>query len=261
MSNNTFSWTRFQLLFKQHFIHNTQFLLLSTVAYMGVIFIVLSLTQAGNALRPHDLENFQGFMIGFVSVFGILYVGHSFPAFRSKESTIGYLMLPASALEKFLFELINRIGLILLLLPILYWATFNIQGYFFTVFTEESFKPVGIYNLVAIPAPDSYKLIIYSLIFGGVLMALSLAFAGASMFTKQPLVKTLFALALLVAFFFGYCYVAITQFGLEKYNPPADMLLVPLKEDSVLNFLCFAFFGVTAVMLFVAYRKLKEREV
>lgn len=262
MSNNTFSWKRFQLLFKQHLIHNTQFLLLSMVAYMGVIFIVLSLSQVANDFLPHELESFQGFLIGFVSVFGILYVGHAFPAFRSKESTIGYLMTPASALEKFLFEFVSRIGLILVILPLLFWVTFNLQGYVFGMFSEEeSFSAIGIYKLVEVPAPDSYKLLIYSLIIGGVLMVLSLAFVGASMFTKQPLVKTLFAIAVLVAFFFGYSYVVVTQFDLEDYTPPAEMFLVPTKEDAVLKLLCFGFFAVSAVMLFVAYRKLKEREV
>lgn len=100
MSNNIFNAKRFGLLFKQHFIHNGQFLVLSAVAYIGVIFIVLSFTQVGNELKPHDLNNFQGFLMAFVTVFGILYVGHSFPAFRSKESTIHYLMIPASVPEK-----------------------------------------------------------------------------------------------------------------------------------------------------------------
>src|SRR5690349_17301356 len=142
MSNNIFSGKRLQLLFRQHFIHNAQFLLLSAVAYVGVIFIVLCLTQMGNDLKPHDLANFQGFLVGLVSLFGILYVGHSFPAFRSKESSIHYLMLPASVLEKFIFEFIIRIVLALLVLPLLYWITFNMQGYVFGIFTEEIFDPV-----------------------------------------------------------------------------------------------------------------------
>lgn len=191
MSNNIFSWKRFQLLFKQHFIHNSQFLLLSTGAYIGVIFIVLSLFQAGDNLEPHHLDSFQGFLVVFVSVFGILYVGHSFPAFRSKESTISYLMMPASALEKFVFELVSRIGIILITLPLLYWATFNLQGYFFTIFTDMVFEPIGVQYLVRLEVPPDSQFLIYSMISGGIFLALSLAFTGAAMFTKQPLVKSL----------------------------------------------------------------------
>jgi hypothetical protein len=261
MSNNIFSRKRFLLLFKQHFIHNAQFLLLSTGAYIGVIFIVLSLVQVGNSLHPHGLDNFQGFLVAFVTVFGILYVGHSFPAFRSKESTISYLMTPASALEKFVFEFISRIGIILLTLPLLYWATFNLHGYFFAIFVDEIFEPVGIQYIVKLGIPPKYVFLIYSMITGGILLTLSLAFTGAAMFTKQPLVKSLFAVAVVVMFFVGYSYIILEHLGVGRYNPPEHMLLVPLEEDSALRAFAVALFAATIVMLFVAFRKLKEREV
>jgi hypothetical protein len=262
MSNNIFSTKRFGLLFKQHFIHNAQFLLLSTVAYIGVIFIVLSIAQVGNNLQPHGLENFQGFLVAFVTVFGILYVGYSFPAFRSKESTISYLMLPSSVLEKFVFELVSRIGIILLLLPLLYWVTFNIHGYFFEIFSDQIFASVGLQYIVQLEgAPPEYKFIIYSIITAGVLFVLSLAFTGAAMFTKQPLVKSLFAVALLMMFFFGYSYIIIEHVGLGRYHPPERMVLIPLQEDKALKAVAIALFAATIVMLFVAFRKLKEREV
>jgi hypothetical protein len=247
------------MLFKQHIIHNSQFLLLSTVAYIGVIFIVLSLSQVGNELHPHRLESFQGFLVGFVTVFGILYVGHSFPAFRSKESTISYLMMPASALEKFVFEFVSRIGIILLMLPLLYWVVFHLQGYLFAMFTVEGFDPIGIWHLVTID--DNVQPLVYLLITSGILFALSLAFAGSAMFTKQPLVKSLFAVAVAVMFFLGYSYLVIVHVGVGQYNPPEDLVLVPMQESSVLRWMTVAGFAGTAVMLFVAFQKLKEREV
>jgi hypothetical protein len=261
MSNNIFSRKRFLLLFKQHFIHNAQFLWLSTGAYIGVIFIVLSLAQAGNDLKPHDLNSFQGFLVGFATVFGILYVGHSFPAFRSKESTINYLMMPASALEKFVFEFVSRIGIILLTLPLLYWVTFHLQGYFFAIFTDEIFEPIGVQYIVKLGVPDDNLFLVYSMITGGILLALSLAFTGAAMFTKQPLVKSLFAVAMVVMFFVGYSYIVIEHLGVGQYNPPESMLLVPSEEENALRFVTTAFFASTVVMLFVAFRKIKEREV
>jgi hypothetical protein len=262
MSNNVFSGKRLQLLFKQNFIHNTQFLLLSTVAYIGIIFIVLSFAQVGNDLQPNDLNNFQGFLLGFVTVFGILYVGHSFPAFREKESTIHYLMTPASALEKFFFEFVNRIVIMLLALPLLYWATFNMQGYFFDLFTKEVFEPIGFQHMVKLddPPPDD-QFLIYALITGGVLFALSLAFTGAAMFTKQPLVKSLFAVALVVMFFVGYSYIIIEPLGVGRYNPPEYMILIPAEEGRALATITVALFAATILLLFVAFRKLKEREV
>jgi hypothetical protein len=261
MSNNIFSTKRFLLLFKQHVIHNTQFLALSAGAYIGVVFIVLSLTQVGNDLRPHEMEAFQGFLVAFVSVFGLLYVGYSFPAFRSKESAINYLMVPASVLEKFIFEFVSRVGLILLTLPLLYWVTFHLQGYVFTIFTEATFEPIGVQHLVKLDVPADYQLLIYSLTVGGILFVLSLAFTGAAMFSKQPLVKSVFAVALIIMFYVGYSYIIIEHLGVGKYNPPEHMMLVPLNENKVLTFFSVALLAGTIVMLFVAFRKLKEREV
>ena len=97
------------LLWRQYFIQNTQLLLLATGAYIGVIFFILSIAQIGNDLLPHDLENFRGFMLAFVGIFGVVYIGHSFPALRSKERSINYLMVPASVAEKFLFELLRNL--------------------------------------------------------------------------------------------------------------------------------------------------------
>lgn len=261
MSNNTLSWRRFQLLFNQHLIHNGQLLLLSLVAYVGVIFIVLSIAQFSNGLRPHDLDMFRGFLVGFVTLFALLYVGHSFPAFRSKESTISYLMVPASTVEKFIFEFVIRILFVLVALPLVYWLTFHLHGFFFTIFTDEPFLPVGIQYLVKIDIEEQYYLLIYSISTAGVLLTLSLVFTGAAMFDKQPLVKTLFVVAIAIMFFVGYSFIMMTQFGLEKYTLPQSMYLVPLDEVLALK---LAFVGLTAsalIMLFVAYRKLKEREV
>lgn len=261
MSNNIFSAKRFQLLLKQHLIHNAQFLLLAAGAYVGVIFIILSIAQVGNNFMPHSVDHFQELMVVFVTIFSLLYVGHSFPAFRSKESTITYLMMPASVLEKFVFEFVSRIGFILLILPLLFWMSFNLQGYFFSIFTVHSFEPIGLQHTVKIDAPEDYVYLIYALLIGGGLLALSLAFVGSAMFTKQPLVKSLFAVALVVMLFGGYSYIIIEHVGVGRYNPPDTMLLIPMEEKMLLRFFALALFPASAVMLFVAYLKLKEREV
>lgn len=251
------------MLSRQHFVHNTQLLLLSTVAYVGAIFVVLSVAQVGDGLGPHDTENFQGFLIAFVAVFGIIYAGHAFPAFRSKESTISYLMVPASALEKFVFEFMNRVVVIIVLLPLIYWAIFHVQGYFFAMFTDEIFHPVGLKYLVEIDVAGKYRVLIYTMIASAVFLAIALAFTGAAMFGKQPLVKSLFALAVIVMFYFGYSFIVLEYLGLEKYSPPETMYLLPLEHAQALQLqlASIALMATIAVMLFVAFRKLKEREV
>ena len=262
-NNNTFNGKRFLLLFKQHFIHNNKLLLYSTVAYVGVVFLLLSLVQTAEDFRPHNLESFRGFLIGFVLVFGILYVGYAFPAFRSKESSINYLMVPGSVLEKFLFELVSRIGLILVLLPFLYWITFNIQGYFFTLFTKYAFEPIGLQFLAKVEMPSEVDSLFWfvTLIVSGVVLGFVLPFTGAAMFSKQPLVKTLFAIALIIIFYSAYTYLIVEKLGVANYKPNDSMWLIPSNEAGAFQFFGIALILANLVMLFVAYRKLKEREV
>lgn len=264
MSNNLFNGKRFLLLCRQHFIHNSQLLLLATVAYVGVIFIVLSIVQINNQLHPHNIDSFLGFLIGFVAVFGILYVGHSFPAFRSKEKTINYLMVPSSLPEKFVFEFISRIGILVVVLPLLFWLTFHLQGYFFTIFSDYRFDAIGLQYLTKLDLPEVETLPwVITLISLAVLLGFVLAFTGAAMFLKQPLVKTLFSLAVIFIFYSAYTYIVMKPLGVGQYNLTAEMWLIPPMGDGTAGFKFFsiALLLSNMLMLFVAYRKLKEKEV
>ncbi|TRX60231.1 hypothetical protein FNH22_09290 [Fulvivirga sp. M361] len=262
MSGNTFNAERFSLLFKQHFIHNNKLLLYSTVAYCGVVFLILSLTQMGNNLQPHDTENFIGFLFGFVGVFGILYVGHSFPAFRSKENSINYLMVPGSAFEKFLFELVIRIVIMLILLPLLYWVTFHLQGYFFALFTDHTFISLDIFNWVRAETHEINNTFwLPALIISAIILGFVLPFTGAAMFSKQPLVKTLFSVAVIVLLYTSVIYIVVEHLGLSNYRPGDAMWLIPNSDHSAIRFFACVLMLANLVMLFVAYRKLKEKEV
>ncbi|MGK7390114.1 MAG: hypothetical protein ACNS60_07175 [Candidatus Cyclobacteriaceae bacterium M2_1C_046] len=262
MSSNIFSGRRFSLLIRQYFIHNTQLMLLSTVAYIGVIFIILSFIQMENQFIPNDHDVFLGSMIAFVAIFGILFIGHAFPAFRSKESTINYIMVPASVLEKFTFEFVIRMGVIIIALPLLYWLTFHLQGYFFTIFTDDTFEPIGLMEIAPVEISEVDHIFwLSTLIISAVLLAFVFVFTGAATFVKQPLVKSLFAVALILAFYMGYSFIVLEVFGLGSYDPPKTMWLLPNNESVGFGLITILLVLSNLIMLYVAYRKLKEKEV
>lgn len=262
MSSNLFNGKRFLQLCKQHFLHHNQLFIMATVAYIGAIFIVLSITQIGNNLQPHNLDIFQGFLIAFVSFFGILFIGHSFPAFRSKESTINYLMIPGSLMEKLIMEFVFRIGVMILALPLLYWFTFHLQGYFFNLFTSQPFEAIGLHNIAKVDVEEGeFPQLILLMIISAIFLSFILAFTGAAMFSKQPLVKSLFSVAIIIIFYVGYSYLILEHLNVGEYMPPEEMFLVPLTESNGLLFIS-TFFMVTSIfMLCVTYLKLKEKEV
>lgn len=264
MSSNTFNFKRLSMLFKQHYVHNNKMLLYATVAYIGVIFILLTIVQMSQDRVPHDIEMFRGFCIGFVAIFGILFTGYSFSALRAKESTINYLMVPASILEKFLFEFLSRLAVVVLLLPFFFWVTFHLQGYFFNLFTNIPFQAIGFVQVFDFELPEEIReqaFWFFTFIISLIMLGFVLPFTGSAMFTKQPLVKTLFSVSVIVIFYSGCIYIALESLGLADYNPNESMWLIPHNGEDA-----FKFFGIAAVLanvvlLFVAYRKLKEREV
>ncbi|MEP1097316.1 MAG: hypothetical protein ABJG78_19525 [Cyclobacteriaceae bacterium] len=262
-TNNTFKGSRFKLLFKQAAIHNNKMMLYSSVGFCGVVFLILIFSQLGNDFRPHDAEMFLGFLTGFVAVFGILYSGYSFPAFRSKENTISYLTLPASTFEKFLFEFTSRIIIMLIALPFLFWLTFNFEGYVFELFGGPDFNPVGISDLMkTAPFSEAVPSWAYVLMTFSSFLVFVLPFTGAAMYSKQPLVKTLFSLAVVIVFFVTYAYIVIEPLGLGKYEVDNSVMwLIPRSESGALKFASFLVFIANLTMLSVAYFKLKEKEV
>ena len=174
-----------------------------------------------------------------------------------------YLMLPASLLEKFVFEFISRLLVILILLPLLYWITFHLQGYLFTIFATRYFEPVSIQYLIRVHNVSELDNLFWESLVAieSALLGFVVALTGAAAFAKQPLVKTLFSLAVIVIFYLGYSYLVVERLGVGNYNPPESMWLIPLSEAGALRFFNAALAVAIMTMSYVAFRKLKEREV
>lgn len=262
-TNNTFKWSRFKLLFKQAAIHNNKMMLYSVVGFCGVVFLILVFGQLTNDFQPHDTEIFLAFLVGFVAVFGILYTGYSFPAFRNKETSINYLTMPASTFEKFLFEFTSRILIMLIVLPFLFWLSFNLEGYVFRLFTGIGFDPVGFSDLWEARSKEGdIPFWAYVLMPSATFLVFILPFTGAAMFSKQPLVKTLFSLAIVMMFFSFYVYIVVEPLGLSNYDfDDSKMWLTPSNSIGVLKITTFLVIVANLTMLSVTYFKLKEKEV
>ncbi|MEM7110765.1 MAG: hypothetical protein AAF519_21220, partial [Bacteroidota bacterium] len=100
-----------------------------------------------------------------------------------------------------------------------------------------------------------------ALILSAILLGFVLPFTGATMFTKQPLVKTLFAVALIIIFYTTYIYFVAEELGVNKYGPNDSMWLILSNEAGAFRFFAIALMIANVILLFVAYRKLREKEV
>lgn len=259
-ANNTFNMNRFLMLFKQHSVHNLRIMLYSVIGFCGIVFLILSFVQLSEDFEPFTFEEFVIFWVAFMAIFGVLFVGYSFPSFRSKETTISYLTVPASQLEKFLFELIYRVGSTLVILPFLYWLTFHLEGYFFQLISSKEFTAIGFSDFSAHINVENFfwaSTMVVSL----VVLCLALPFAGAAHFTKQPLVKSLFLLAILIVVFVFFVFIVFEVLGLDQYSVNESVWLLPTTQEGALRFFTFVFSLSSITMLVVAFLKLKEKTV
>src|SRR5665647_3805750 len=121
-TNTIFSFQRLLLLFKQSLIINKKMIGITVAGFAGLLFIVLIIMQSAANFNNWSNQDSMATLIFIFFQMGILYAGYSFPVFRTKEKSMTYLMLPVNASEKFVFELLSRIVLFVVLMPFIYWV-------------------------------------------------------------------------------------------------------------------------------------------
>ncbi|MEX2232488.1 MAG: hypothetical protein WD824_10025 [Cyclobacteriaceae bacterium] len=261
-SNNTFDITRFGILWRQNLTHNYKLVLTSLAGFCGALFILLLLIQIGEGFHPlHTGHYFELLIVVFIAT-GIICSGTSFTNLRAREKMHNYLMLPASAFEKFLMEFIGRILLFILIVPLFYWAVFNLEGYLVHLFYPS--YPFQSFPLFANPhfhfGTDLANNRMNAFMITGGLLIFIIPFTGATIFNKNPLIKTLFAVAIIFFFnlFLVYFFIEILEF--KDYYPDSSILFMRGLEDSILALIIGSMiFNIALIM--AAYFKLKEREV
>jgi hypothetical protein len=209
-----------------------------------------------------DGETFSGTFLFVVIPMAIIYTGTAFSGFRNKEKSYSYLLTPASAFEKFLFEFVNRVLLFLIIIPVLYWLVFNLEGNFVvTVKPSYAFVPRTMTELLAVfhdadPGWEYAAAVFALLIF-------TIPFAGAASFTKFPLPKTLFIVALVFFFNFFMVYLFIEVFKFNNYELEEGNRSILFIENETEALRALTGYGlvINAGLLLTTYFKLREKEV
>lgn len=262
--SDAFSITRFGWLVKQHLIHNHRMLLISIVGFCGGLFMLLLIVQAMNDFDTWTKDAFHATFVTIFIATALLYTGTSFPGLRTREKSYSYLLNPASTLEKFLFELISRIILFIVVVPFLYWLVYHLEGYFLQAiysrfeFTSQSLVEIPFLEL-DVPEDSTLPYWAIAMPFAFGLLIFTLPFTGAAVFMKYPLPKTLFAVAIVFFFhvFLVFFFLEILDFG----KGPGNGRVLGMDAEAAIKF--FTSYAVIAniVVLTASYFKLKEREV
>jgi hypothetical protein len=201
-------------------------------------------------------------------VLGII-IGNAFPDFNNKITAANYILLPASALEKFLSQFLIRVVLTTSLFVVMYWLDAYLARYCIlwtdkasmggAMIEEFSYSEVFSKSITTVS-----KISIYFTIFS----LMSFMFAMRLFFTRYAVVKTLFSGILLIAgfilvflsyasifyFFFSEEMTWMMVIEMKGYKICHDLLNVQLYPYCV-AFISWIFF------LSTGYYKLKEKQV
>ena len=191
-TSDVFKVNRFVNLFKQNLIHNYQVIVVSLIALCGGLFLLFLLIQFGTGFRPWEFRHFiSSFIFLFLSI-GIIYIGTAFPRLRTSVKRYTYLLTPASHFEKYLFEIISRLILFIVALPLIYMVVYTLEGILIQ-FLHPSFVFQPIWELSVGSSAIFHDLNIWVIILIANIgfTIYIIPFVGANIFMKHPLLKTI----------------------------------------------------------------------
>jgi hypothetical protein len=251
------------LLGKQSFIINKKLIGITLAAFAGIMFMFLFMMQSNAHFRNWDNKDNNVTFLSLFFVLGIMYSSLAFPAFRSKEKTMSYLMLPASAGEKFVFEILVRIFAFIFLMPLFFWLIVNIEGMivhsFIPELTNYKFSFGGTFE--ELKNQGKFEGWAGLLIIQGILFVFITLFTGASHFSKSPLLKSMLTISLILAGFGFFSYLLFKGFNLREYHPSGDRILFISNKNTALEVSAILSTILNMCLLSVAWFKLKEKEV
>jgi|GEM_PF-686465 len=270
-TNNLFSFERFLMLWKQSLIINKRMILISLTGIAGLLFFAMMFFQFTTHFRNWDDAGYCGLFLTWFITVGVIYISNSFPAFRAKERTMAYLMLPATSAEKFFFELLSRILLFILLMPLLIVTVFYLETFvihhFVLTFDQFTISKLQIGNehfkVNNGGTANQENLIIWTKYIGlqyGLFLLITI-FTGASHFSKSPLLKT-FATVTIIYIGFGiYTYLITKGFDLNGGNFKYLIMLIGKDSKSATIFAAIMITVLNLSLLAFSFFRLKEKEV
>ena len=268
-----FDFSRFFKLLKFDFSFNAK----KYLAFIGVLFIVLFfvdliLINSGSSFRTLENNNVEyffrksnyqfSFIIAFLIVM-IVVVSTAFPAFRKRESTASFLLLPAATLEKFLVEFLIRIIIFCALYIVIFWTDFKLASI--------AYKAFGFKNNISIPSfgffdfySGEINLLDKTVITLSIFSFTTYLFANASHFKKNAILKTIILLGCFGYFIF-LVNVCLSHLFLPNEANGFEVKIFNRDLENGLNTVqfCVYIIGTLSSLFFLpfTYFKLKEKQV
>ena len=248
-TTSSFSGSRFALLFKRFWLFNQNLLLISIVGLVTAIFLLLFALQIVTNFAPWEAGQFIMLFIWIFMILAIIYAGLSFPGLRSKRASSDYLLTPTTTMEKFLFELVVRILLFIVIVPTAYWIIFQLEGRLVELINPDFvFQSFSFFDAFKLPTEaENTWMKIFTATEG--LLFLTVPFYGATYFARYPIVKTLIVASIVLFFHLLFYYFVYAN----------QLKLFPSRQ-AFLIYATVYLLAINAVMLVLTYFRIKNKQ-
>lgn len=271
--NAIFNLNRFVAMIRQDLLLNRSMYLLTLAVCFAAIYLAMIFQmnqQPHGFIELHDAEGYrmQGWGYSDFFIFTLLgfavYIGLSFSNLSSKPKVTRLLMLPASTFEKYVYPLLFRVVIGLLLFVLIFWidaqlARWTVQGsekYVLNNFVVVPFKLSMLMDFSP-KIPDNIMLI-------SAITAMGIsAFVLPLFFKKQALLKAILAF-FAVLFTYACCLVLFSHLLIPD-TKGFDVTLREFPINDQLNSILLMFLILVNLawlfLLFIGYFKLKEKRL
>ena len=262
-TNQIFNFARFGKYVRSTFSTTYKQNLLLWGALTAFIFVSSLLSMADNTSR-WNTDGWMPLFIGTYFVAGIVFASYSFPQFRNKEKTMMSLMTPVTSFERLLYEILGKVVVFIILFPALFYLLSSFAVVVRNVFQSNQVVTVNGVNSFPFHSISFDHLItgadgFFWAFFGLSIAVFSLSFAGAAVFRKYPLVKTIVFVGGVLAVTAGYFVLIFEKFHL--INPWISNVADQVSKEQGIAILIALAATMSLITLAYAYFKLKEKEV
>ena len=264
--NNTFDFNRFSLLVKRQWVENKKLFLMGSFGIVGIIIVIDSLIMKWEHGHINADARFPFFLL--ILFFGSsIFANYVFKDLSDKNSSTGFLLIPASHFEKFL----TGIFYAFIVFPMVFLALFYVVDLGFVSIgnnIKEELKVPGIKNIQLHTLIINSKKIRESLgeTIGFWLVIQAFVLAGAVQFEGRSYIKTAF-MGFASLFLLGFVIYLSDKFLLSDVTMQfqnkgySRELVKPTKEMFNRVFEIILIYILPPILLVITYFKLKEKQV
>ncbi len=257
--NTIFSIKRFGKLIKQQYHLSKKNASLTLISlFIGYTLIILFTLMSD---RHFTASSWIPLFILLCAGVAIPFAAYAFPAFRRKDLTFEFLLLPCSVTEKFVLNILVRILSPWLLLPFIFYVSSHLASELVLWFSPDRFLEPFAFTTIIKEIGTKELPFFLTLIILIILIIQSVLFAGGAVFGKKPLIKTLVVIGACTALVFFY-FFSIIEWAEVFKNGRVPWIAIFDNKESTLKALVI---GVEVFVLITtwayAFFRVKEKQI